>query len=261
MHTRFRRSPAIEPVQVILIALIIASGAALQSAVGFGFGLFATPLLLFIGLPAPQAVPTTAIVALVQTGVAAWKLRHEVQWRLAVALALVAMTMQPVGAWLLSVLVSYGPSVVQQVISAIVLGAVLVQAWVRPHPSPKLHIAWGIAAMIAAGLMHGLCGMSGPPVVLWVMAHDWSSRKSRAMMFAIFFMLIPPNLLNYYLRFGMPAVHAALIGGLFFPVVLLGMIPGMWIGHHLPKPRLKQIAFAILILIAAAGMLAPLMQR
>ena len=32
----------------------------------------------------------------------------------------------------------------------------------------------------------GLCGMGGPVMVLWVLAHDWPMNKARAFLFFLF---------------------------------------------------------------------------
>lgn len=248
------------PLHLILLdALILAGGSAIQSAAGFGFGLFATTLMLFSGMPAEQAIPLTGAAAIMQLIAAAWHLRSDVQWGTVLRFSVIAIAMQPVGAWLLGQLSAMGPGVVLQVFGCVVFVAVIMQWAIRPAPHERLHPGWGVLAMSVAGLMQGLTGLSGPPVVLWVMAHDWSARRSRAMMFAIFVVIAPTNLINYYIRFGAPALHGAVLGVLFIPAVFIGMMPGMWIGHHTPKHRLRQAAFVILLAVAVYAVAKPLM--
>jgi hypothetical protein len=43
-----------------------------------------------------------------------------------------------------------------------------------------------IAFAAAALGLAGICGMGGPPLVLWAMAHDWPADKVRAFLFACF---------------------------------------------------------------------------
>lgn len=243
---------------IILFALIVATGGVIQSAVGFGTGLFATMLLLLTGMPAEQVVPFVAIVAWSQTIVGAWQFRREVMWKTVLGMVLIGMTTQPIGAWLLSLLTTQGPVLVRQVFGVIILAALAAQWWLRPHPHERLHWSWAILTMVLAGLMHGLAGMSGPPIVLWVMAHNWTNRRSRAMLWAIFAMLIPPNMINYAIRFGEPAVQGMLLGAAFIPFMLLGMMPGMWIGHRMSKAHLKQMAFCVLLLVAVYGIIEPM---
>ena len=242
-----------DPVQIILFALIVAAGGVIQSAVGFGTGLFATMLLLLSGMPAEQVVPFVSVVSLSQTVVGAWKLRELVLWKLVVGMVLIGMTMQPVGVWLLSLLTAQGPVIVKQVFGLIILTALAAQWWLQPHPRERLHWGWAVLTMIIAGLMHGLAGMSGPPIVLWVMAHNWTNHRSRAMLWAFFSLLIPANLVNYAIRFGDPAIDGMLLGVAFIPFMLIGMVPGMWIGHRMSKARLKQMAMVVLLLVATYG--------
>ena len=35
-----------------------------------------------------------------------------------------------------------------------------------------------------SGVLAGLCGMGGPPLVLWAMAHDWPTQRIRGFLFA-----------------------------------------------------------------------------
>ena len=47
---------------IAVIALILCGGAALQSAAGFGFGMFAVPLLILAGRPSGEAIVMVATV-------------------------------------------------------------------------------------------------------------------------------------------------------------------------------------------------------
>ena len=48
-----------------------------------------------------------------------------------------------------------------------------------------------LLAGACGGLLGGLAGVPGPPLVMWVMAHDWSADVTRAFLFASFMCLVP----------------------------------------------------------------------
>jgi len=141
----------------------------------------------------------------------------------------------------------------------VVLAAVLATWLIKPTPHKRLHPGWGVAAFGIGGAMQGLAGMGGPPIVLWVMSHDWSSRVCRATLWSFFIMMIPTNLLFFWLRFGDAVIGAMGVGVLYIPLVMLAALPGMWIGNKIPKRELQQIAFGILVLMAIYAMAQPLL--
>ena len=54
-----------------------------------------------------------------------------------------------------------------------------------------------------------------------------------------------------------PVADAAVLGLAFLPATLVGLLPGLWIGHRIPKPRLRTISTIILTAIALYALLAP----
>jgi uncharacterized membrane protein YfcA len=113
--------------------------------------------------------------------------------------------------------------------------------------------------MLAAGVLSGVSGMGGPPIVLWLMAHKWSNDRIRVTMWTFFSSMAITNLFWLYYRFGAPVLHAAGIGLLFFPVVLLGTVPGMWAGNKMSHTALRRLAMAVLVLIALYAIVQPLL--
>ena len=247
--------------QYLGIGLALFLGSAVQSAVGFAFGLFSITILLLMGLPPSQAIPLVAIGALVQTGVSVWMHRAELRWRAIAAMAALGIAFQPVGVWLLQQLDTHARAWIKPAFGIILLVVVLAQWLIRPRPHPKVHWSWGVLAMATGGTLMGLAGMGGPPIVLWVMAHDWSSQRSRATLWCFFLCMIPTNLLFFYHRFGPPVLESIGLGAAYLPVVLLGIAPGLWLGRRIPKPQLRRITFILLVVIAAWAIAQPLMGR
>jgi len=73
------------PVQIAGAAVALFTAGVLQSAVGFGFALLATPSLVWLGVPLHVAVSMVAGAVVVQSGVSAHHLRRHIPWRLVLA--------------------------------------------------------------------------------------------------------------------------------------------------------------------------------
>jgi uncharacterized membrane protein YfcA len=243
---------------IITAAVVLVLGSALQSAAGFGFGMFAIPLLIMCGAESYEAIAILSICGTVQTIIGVYTLRRHVHWRQVAGMILLAGAMLPLGVWTLHGIVQCCPvTTIRQIFGAIVLCAVLAQWWWRMRPRDHLHWGWGAAATVLCGYMSGLAGMGGPPVVMWVMAHRWSNQRSRATLWTLFTGLTPFQFFFLTRQFGDEVLIAYRDGALLSPVMLLGILPGLWIGHRIPKPLLRQMSYAILLLISLYAILQP----
>jgi hypothetical protein len=111
------------------------------------------------------------------------------------------------------------------------------------------------------GFIGGVAGMGGPPIVMWVHAHDWSNQRSRATLWAYFSGLTPIQLVVLYLKFGPDVVTAVGTAAILAPVMVLGILPGLWLGHRIPKPRLRQISYTIILIISIYAIAEPPLRR
>jgi uncharacterized membrane protein YfcA len=249
-----------EPDQLVImisIAVVLALGSMLQSAAGFGFGLFTIPLLILLGCRSYEAIVIVSVAVGAHTLVGVIVLRRHVCWKRILVMIALACVAQPAGVAVLGLLAEQDRATVRRVFGAIVLLAVLLQVGLRVKPRDRLHPIAMVVAMPASGFMGGLSGMGGPPAVLWVMAHRWSNPESRATLWAFFGGTTPVQLTLLWREFGAPVVDAAGLGLAFIPATIIGLLPGLWIGHRIPKPQLRTISTIILAAIALYALLAP----
>ena len=92
--------------------------------------------------------------------------------------------------------------------------------------------------------------MGGPPLVLWVMAHDWPADRTRAFLFAAFSSLIPVQLGLFYAALGPDVLRGAALGVVLIPAVWIGSAAGLRLGALVSKRRLRLAAYALLAAIA-----------
>lgn len=242
---------------LLSIAGALALGSTIQSASGFGFALFSVPLLLLIGCRSYEAIVLVSVAAAGHALVGVFLLRRHVNWARVLAMILIACAAQPFGVAVLGVLADQDRATVRRVFGAIVLLALVLQVALRVQPRERLPAWVMVAALLASGFMGGLSGMSGPPVVLWVMAHRWSNPESRATLWAYFGGTTPVQLALLWHEFGTPIIHAAGLSVALVPATIIGMLPGLWIGHRISKPKLRTVSVLILAAIALYAILSP----
>ena len=247
-----------EPTQIVLIAGILALGVVLQGAVGFGSGMFAVPLMVLSGVDLPVAISVLLAAVTMQTAYGTWHYRHHVPWRVTIEMTLSRYLTLPLGVYTLTFLADAGRDRAKQMLGIVLLAVVLVQLVVRVRPQQHLHAGWTPLAGMLSGFMAGAFGMGGPPLVLWTMAHDWPSRKSRAFLWSTFLLVMPLQLGLLAFAFSWPAVNAFIIGLALSPLIIIAAMAGSWLGDLLDRHRLRIIAFSFLVLIAISAILAPL---
>ena len=256
---RYDRARVRMPLEhLAIIAVILAAGSLLQSAAGFGYGMFTMPLLfLTLGLDPWEAIAIVTTSVLAQTVFGLWSVRRHVPWRTAAWMIAIAGAMVPVGIWLQHELTMVSVPRLKQLIGALILTAVIVKVAWRLPPRASWPWYWGPIACIGSGLTGGLAGMSGPPAVMWVMAHTWSTERARATMWALFTGLAPLSIGVLRLQFGPEVFDRALTGMLMWPVVVLGSLPGLWIGARLSPRTMRGLSVVILTIAAVIAIAQP----
>lgn len=241
----------------LLISLILFASSILQGAVGFASGLFGIPLLMLTGVSLPEAVAMSLVASAAQNCIAAWQLRRLIDFRLALRPIIVRLATLPLGVLALYAIGQGNKDLASQIVGWIVLAIVVVQRVTRVAPQPRLHEAWEWLAFGMGGFLLGLCGMGGPAMALWVLAHDWPMDRARAFLYYIFVTGIPVQAFLLWLAFGEPILHAMLLGLTMFPAVLIGLYAGLYLGRLIPDRILRNLSLAILALIAVSAILSP----
>lgn len=245
--------------QILISLAVVFCGAFVQGTAAFGFGLFVIPLLLMAGLTMPVVLAIAAVCTAVQSLTGVHHLRSEVPWKKVAFAASVRAVSLLLGIWVLRSMVALPVREIRFWLGAIILFFVLLQGMWQPVPRKRLHQGWDVAAFLVSGFVGGLCGMGGPPLVLWVMAHDWSSGRTRAFLFASFVLLVPVQLAVMTFTFGREVLHGALLGAALSPAVFFGALLGLRVGSRFSKRVLKRVAFLLLLAIAVNAMLPQLM--
>ncbi|MEX2173214.1 MAG: sulfite exporter TauE/SafE family protein [Pirellulaceae bacterium] len=245
------------PTELLLVAGILLASSVVQGAVGFASGLFGIPLLMLTGISLPNAVAISLVASAVQNCTAAWQLRHQIDYRRDLRPMLIRFALLPLGALALWWVGQAGKEGASLMVGVVLLTMLALQWWLAVPPQPSLHPAWEWLAFGAGGFLLGLCGMGGPPMVLWVMAHDWPMPRARAFMYYLFATGMPLQALLLWLLFGNDILWAMLVGLVTLPVLLVGIHIGLAIGNRLPDRLVRGLATAVLLLIAVSAIASP----
>lgn len=240
---------------IILTGTVLGMAAVVQGAVGFGYALFATPLLVWLGLPLERVIVLVAVGSMTQSLFGVHRLHASIPWRLAWGATAFRVVWLVVGLFILKNLITLDPRHIRFAVGAILCLLVCIQVVWTPKPVERVHWICTATAFSASGLLAGIVGMGGPPLVLWTMAHDWPPEKIRGFYFATFLTFIPIMIgMMCLLPWFGPLWISVLTGFAFAPLIYLGSRVGLALGHRLSKKRLSALARACLMATGISAM-------
>lgn len=204
---------------------------------GFGAALIVMPILSILYGP----VPAVVVMTLLEVPATAFLLPSFVKhanWRAVMPLGLASLVTIPMGAW---VLISLDTETLQRSIAILVLifAALLATGWRYSRP-PTMPVMLGIGGL--SGLIGGAANMSGPLVVVFLLAGQNTAHQVRAGIMA-YFSFSTLLRVAVYTWHGLYAVETLMLGA-----VLTGpYIIGIWVGSRLFKGVSDRL-FRILVL-------------
>ncbi len=236
----------LEPIQLIISALVLVLAGFTIGAVGFGFGLTTTPILLLF-LDPQTVVVTVNAVAIVAFGLVLIETRKDVPYRELTPMAVAGALGAPIGVYALS---AVSPSLLRVGIGVVVL-MLTVLVIVRTEwrvPKPQITgpvIGFGVAAMVT-GLAIG-----GPLLVLFFIGRGMKRQAVRASM-AFFFLVMYVTAVIGYVSQGLVTVERLTLTAIVIP----GAILGYWLSVRLTG-RMNEEVFrrAVVIIIAVTSTL------
>jgi uncharacterized membrane protein YfcA len=162
-----------------------------------------------------------------------------------------ACVMTPVGAF---ILLTADQDLLRRFIGGFVLvfGLLLLSGW-RYHGSRPLGLNVAVGSL--AGLLKGATGMSGPPVILYLLAGPEEAKRHRANLILFFatiavISVIPPALAGLYGWSSMVKV------ALLLPVMLLAVPVGARLFHVIPERLYRRLALVFLVTTGTVTLLA-----
>lgn len=215
--------------QLIGVGVVAFLAAVVQGGVGFGFGLVAVALMSVM-LAVADAAVLNAVPALTVNLLLLWRLRASFDWRRLRALMAATVLATPLGVFLLD---TASAGVLYVVLAAVLIASVVHGLWWGGH-ARRWHPLWlGAPLGGLAGVLTGVFGTGGPPVVAYVASQRYDKYQHVASVQAV---LAVANVLRLVVLIGfgtLEARHAvpsavgavAAAGGAMVGVALLLRLP------------------------------------
>jgi uncharacterized membrane protein YfcA len=224
-----------------LLAAICALGGLVQGVTGFGFALF-TMGVLVAWLPFAEATIVVSVGSLASALYNLWSVRGAIDWRE------VRPTLVPVapgvvlGLYLMRTL---DLSILRVGVAVAIVGGCLVTLW-SPGKA-RLHSArpWAYVAGAVASVFGGALGLSGPPIVLYVLLRGWEKEQAKGALTAFF-------AVTNTLRLALLIAQGAAPWGVWRTALLLiapvfaGVALGSWLFRQLSTRIFRYLAIALL---------------
>ena len=240
-----------------LFVLIVSLGMFAQSATGFGGALLMMPLMLWAGYGIPEGQAAILVSTFPQTVWGFYQFRESVTYRELVLPATLRLVALPVGVATLWMIDQFPKGMIQQAIGLLVIIFIIAFAVVRPRPHVKLHRGWTWLAFLSSGFFQGCTGTGGPMMVFWVQAHDWSTKRTRAFLFMMYFVTTIPAWGLLYYCFPSRVLGPSIAAILSVPLLLLSTALGLRVGTWLGRSRLKRATIALLMIVGIASVASP----
>lgn len=237
--------------------VILVVSAILQATAGFGAALFGLPLLLLAGNQLFEAQLLLLCAMLPQNVFACWRLRKSIDYREVAVPAVIRTLAMPIGVLGLSALMLQSEQRIGQVVGSIILLSILLQALSGVEFKSAKRWPWILLTFGGSGIMQGLSGIGGPPMVLWVYGQKYSVDRARAFLFAIYVANFIPQMLVLYWKFGTQIWTCSLVGLLVTPLILLAAEAGLRLGSRLGDRWMRPAIYLALSSLALAMIVRP----
>ena len=242
---------------IAVVCLTVFAGSVVQGTVGFASGMFVTPILVATGWALPTAIGVNLVSNVVQSLWGAYRLRHAIDWANWLRPYAVRLAWLPVGAGVLLAAEVFQPAVIRQLVGSVIL-LVTGAFWLwRVRPRETLHVGWEYLAMSLSGFLAGLCGIGGPPMVLWIVSQTWPADRARVFLFLAFSLSLVPQTIILVLLFDEQATLGLVLGCCALPAAVAGTMLGLRVGSRLPPEPLRRLMFLVLVIVAVGVIVMP----
>lgn len=229
----------------------------LQSLTGFGAALLGVPLLLLVGNHLFESQLLLLCAILPQNVFGCWTLRHSIDYREVALPAVLRIVAMPVGVLGLSALMSSSEEGIGVVVGVVILLAVGLQSLVGVEFKNARKWYWMIITFGGSGLLQGLSGIGGPPLVLWVYGQKFSVDRTRAFLFALYLANFAPQMAVLHWKFGSAIWKSVFVGLLATPLILIAAKSGLRLGSRMGDRWLRPLVHVTLLILAFIMILKP----
>ncbi len=232
---------------LIPVFCIIFCAGILQGFTGFGYSLFALPLLCLFA-PAVWAVPVIAVSSIALNIMVLSSSWSSLKLSGFIPLAITGVLFTPVGAWMLS---SLSDTLVRVIIgfTVTVVSIISLSRW-APHIK-RSSIGMAITGAFS-GIFNGLTTFSGPPAVIYLTATETEKGSFRANLSA-FFLILTLAAIPSFVGTGVTSVANLKQALIFLPAAAMGGWVGILLANRVDSSVFRRVTLVVLSLLGAFG--------
>ena len=223
---------------LIYIILLSAGASFIQRTIGFGFGIFIMTVLPFLMPSYAEAVTLSGLLSLTSATVVMLQYVKYVNWKRLLPMVAAFATFSTLAILMLKRI--EGPTM------RMILGIVLIflslyfsffKERLQKHIKPTS--GWLLGTGSVSGIMGGLFGMHGPPVVLYLVVAEPGKNHYMGMIQTYAVIMLAVRASNGYLT---PIVGTTYLYGL--AGLAIGVIAGNWAFKRIPEKLFTSIVYA-----------------
>lgn len=231
--------------QFLLVCLVLTVAEAVYVMLGFGAGLIAVGGLALLLPELHDVVVLLLLVNLPAELWVVWTSRRDIKWRGVIVLFVGIGIGIPFGTWLLR---SGEPQVLLTVLG-VFLVAVGAAFLISPAPRRRGWPAWVAPPVgVLSGLLTGLFGTGGPPLVLYYQLSGAGKAVFRGQLMAIFLLMTTVRVPSYA-AFGLITPQRIWSALVVLPAVLVGAVIGNRIHLELGEETFRRLVSAALVVV------------
>ncbi|HZU89865.1 MAG TPA: sulfite exporter TauE/SafE family protein [Stellaceae bacterium] len=232
------------------------AAALLQAASGFGFALVAVPLFLLLLDPA-GAIQLVVILTVALSAAVLPALRRAVDPGLLLRLALGSLVGLPLGGLAFRLA---DPAAMRAAVGAVILAFAALLALLPRRRGGALFATnrfLDCAAGAVSGITTALFGISGPPLMIYLLLGGVSAARLRASLLSFFFLCYAATIVLYAAGPGIP-LSTWIRAGVLIPFAFCGGSLGKRLGDRLGARAFTVLAIALLALTGGYTLVAAL---
>jgi uncharacterized membrane protein YfcA len=225
-----------------MLALGVLAGAGTQRVTGLGFALVSSPLLVLVAGPFQGVLLANLLTLVMSLAVLALTWR-DAQVGRALTLAVPALCLVPVGAWVARRLP--GP------VLMVVIGTLVIIALAAVLTSERARVFHGRAGAVTAGALSGFmnvtAGVGGPAVALYAVSTRWEHHRFVASMQLYLLVLNAGSIAAK----GLPSLPAAQLAAAF-GALAVGLLAGQVATRYVTADRARRAVVGLALVGASA---------
>ncbi len=232
-------------VQTLIAALgVLFLASTVRSALGFGMGMVAMPLLGFL-IDVKEATPTLVLLAMGMSILIMGRDWRQADWKALRSLIVGSIVGIPLGVFLLAK--APQEPIVKGLACVVILFALFRLLWRRPLPI-RPNLGWDLGLSFLSGSLGAAFGIGGPPIIAYASLRDWDPPTFRATLHGLSLATGAFSLAGHGAA-GLWTADVLRLAAYGVPAMLLGLILGRRLNRVLDQAKFRAVVYVVLLIL------------